>query len=83
MATSAIYRIMPRKEGWIISLFGKVFGPCSSVDDAASAAIEAATKAIERGCKAEVQVYSDERFFAIWRNGAFNDGETAKFLEHG
>ncbi len=77
----AIYDVLERKPGWMITLLGNEFGPCKSVDDAAKIAIAAAEDAMAQGRPAEVHVHMDGHPYTLWANGKFissADGQASR-----
>ena len=65
----AVYCVAEGRQGWVIRLNGREFGPLPEQDFAVEVAVRAGARAYEMGCHAQVVVHDGDCFRTVWVNG--------------
>jgi hypothetical protein len=65
----AIYCVVEGRQGWMIRLNGREFGPLPARDFALEVAMRAGIRAHEMGCHSQVVLHDGDCFRTVWVNG--------------
>ena len=65
----AIYCVLEKRNGWIVTFNGREYGPAPSRACAVAAALQVAAKAYAAGLHSQVLIHLGERIRTIWVNG--------------